>query len=380
MLRADPPGHYLMTPRLFILGGTGLAGRAIAEHLLGASNVDITIASRHLDQSQSAADGLNHRFPGRRASAAVAEVREYESLTRALPGHDMVVLASPATADSNTIIQACLDTQVDYIDIQLSADKLACLQSRAGDIEQAGRCFITEAGFHPGLPSALVRLAAAHLDEIERATLGGYINLGRGLPYTQGMDELVELFRSYDMRVYRDGHWVTPGFFETVSIDFAGDIGSRRAFPMFFEELHHLPEMLPSLRELGFYISESHWVTDFLITPTVMAGIRLFPGAHRVIGRWLWWGMTTFHRPPYRVELLVEGMGVRDGVPAVFRASIAHADGYQLTAIPVVATLLQVLDGTARRCGLWMMGHLVDPDRLMRDMGHLGASVVNDEP
>jgi saccharopine dehydrogenase (NAD+, L-lysine-forming) len=49
-----------------------------------------------------------------------------------------------------------------------------------------------------------------------------------------------------------------------------------------------------------------------------------------------------------------------------------------LTAIPVVAALLQVLDGTARRPGMWMMGHLMDPVRLMADMAAMGAAVSSE--
>jgi len=54
-------------------------------------------------------------------------------------------------------------------------------------------------------------------------------------------------------------------------------------------------------------------------------------------------------------------------------AAVAQPDGYELTAIPVVATLLQYLDGSARKPGLWMMGHLVKPIRLMMDMEKMGV-------
>lgn len=85
-------------------------------------------------------------------------------------------------------------------------------------------------------------------------------------------------------------------------------------------------------------------------------------------------GMGTFHKPPYRVELQVQAAGLKDGRPATVRSSVAHPDGYELTAIPVVATLLQHLDGVARKTGLWMMGHVVDPRRLIGDMEKMGVA------
>jgi saccharopine dehydrogenase (NAD+, L-lysine-forming) len=82
----------------------------------------------------------------------------------------------------------------------------------AGEIEQAGRSFITEAGFHPGLPSALVRYAATQLDTIENAITAGYLNMGKALPYTEAVDELIESFKDYQGQVYKNGQWTKSRF------------------------------------------------------------------------------------------------------------------------------------------------------------------------
>jgi saccharopine dehydrogenase (NAD+, L-lysine-forming) len=105
-------------------------------------------------------------------------------------------------------------------------------------------------------------------------------------------------------------------------IDFGGDIGRKLCYSMFLEELRPLPEMYPSLKEAGFYMSESHWMTDWVIMPLAWAWLKLSPGAVRPIGKFLWWGMGTFHRPPYRVELQVQATGLKDGRPAKFQASV----------------------------------------------------------
>lgn len=99
--------------------------------------------------------------------------------------------------------------------------------------------------------------------------------------------------------------------------------------------------------------------------------------AHSVhpLGKMLWWGMMNLPKPPYRVELQVQASGLKNGKQAQVRASVAHSDGYKLTAIPVVAFLLQYLDGSAKRPGLWMMGHLAEPVRLMKDMEKMGVLV-----
>ena len=358
--------------KILIMGGTGHTGRLIARQLLKHSEAAVTIATRHIDKAEAFANELNQEHAGLRADAMYANAADAVSLRTAFRDHTLVVIAAPTTSLAETVVCAALEAGVDYLDVQMSARKLAVLQTLAGEIEKAGRCFITEAGFHPGLPSALVRYAAANLDTIESAVTVGYLNMGKDLPYAESVDEVIEIFKDFQAQVYKDRQWTKPGSFGMRKIDFGSDIGWKRCYSMFFEELRPLPETYPSLKEVGFYISESHWVTDWVIMPIVWIGLKIMPHATRRMGKLLWWGMGTFHKPPYRVELQVQASGFKDGQMANFQASVAHPDGYALTAIPVVATLLQYLDNSARKPGLWMMGHFAEPIRLMRDMEKLG--------
>ncbi len=359
---------------ILVIGGTGYTGRLIAQHLLEHSEANITIATRHVDKAQAFADELNRQHPDHRVKAVYADASQRDSLRSAFTDQTMVVVAAPTTAYAENVIRASLEMGLDYLDVQLGNRKLALLQSLAYEIEQAGLCFITEAGFHPGLPSALVRYAATHLDSIESAITLGYLNMGKGLPYSEAVDEVVESFRQYKSQFFKNGQWAKTNSYEVRTCDFGGDIGRKRCYAMFFEELHSLPSMFPSLRETGFYISEVHWVLDWMVMPLTMGLLKIAPKAVRPIGRFLWWGMGTFHKPPYRVELQVQAAGLKDGRPATVCSSVAHPDGYELTAIPVVATLLQYLDGVARKPGLWMMGHVVDPRRLIGDMEKMGVA------
>ncbi len=365
--------------KILILGGSGYTGRSLARHLLEQSKAEIVLAGRMLEKVQTLADKLNADFKGRGVTAIRANAADADSLKAALRGADLVLVAAPLTsAPYETVIRSALAAGVDYLDVQIGGKKLALLQSLAEDIKKAGRCFITEAGFHPGLPSALVRYAAAQLDVIESAVTAGYLNMGGNkLPYTEAVDELMEAFKEYQAQVFKNGQWTKPGSFDMRKIDFGGDIGVKRCYSMFFEELRPLPEMYPSLKEAGFYISETHWLMDWVIGMLVMIGLKLFPRrGMRPLGKLFWWGMMNLPRPPYRVELQVQASGLKNGKQAQVRASIAHADGYELTAIPVVALLLQYLEGSAKRPGLWMMGHLAEPARLMKDMEKMGVSVL----
>lgn len=365
--------------RILILGGSGYTGRSLARHLLEQSDVEIVLAARNLDKAQVQADQLNAEYKTGRVTAVRTDASDAASLKSALRGVDLILVAAPLTsAPYETVIRNALEAGVDYLDVQIGEKKLALLQSLAEDIKKAGRCFITEAGFHPGLPAALVRYAAAQMDSIESAVTCGYLNMGGSkLPFTDSVDELMEVFKDYQAQVFKNGKWTKPGSFEIRKIDFGGDIGLKNCYSMYFPELQALPEMYPSLKDVGFYISEMHWLVDYVINMVVMAGLKLFPRRGiRPLGKLMWWAMFNLPKPPYRVELMLEAKGLKNGQQVHVRASVAHPDGYELTAIPVVAYLLQYLDGTAKRPGLWMMGHLAEPVRLMKEMEKMGAQVT----
>jgi saccharopine dehydrogenase (NAD+, L-lysine-forming) len=288
----------------------------------------------------------------------------------------MLVVAAPTTQHSDQVIHAAIDSHVDYLDIQLDAKKLAILKSLDEEVKKSGLCFITEAGFHPGLPSAMVRYAALNLDRIDSAVVACYLNMGRTMPYSEAVDELMEIFRHYQGQVYKNGRWTKESSYDIRKINFGGEIGNRTCFSMFFEEIRDLPRTYNSLKDVGVYISGSHWFVDWIISPIVMFGLKLFPHRGlRPLGKFMWWGMQTFPKAPYLVLLKVEAKGEKNGKLVKLEASVSHRDGYELTAIPVVAGLMQYLDGSARQPGVWMMGQFFEPVRLFTDMKRMGINV-----
>ena len=233
--------------KILIIGGAGFTGRIVAQRLLERSAAAVTIATRHPETTQAFVDRLNALHGGRRVDALYADAADVESLRKAFDGHALVVAAAPIAASIENVFRAAIDAGADCLDLQISAAKFALLRTLAPEIERRGRLFITEAGFHPGLPAALARHAAAQLDSIEDVVAAGFLNMGRDLPYSEAFGELVEAFKDYHGETFKNGAWTKPGSFATQVVDFGGDIGRRRCYAMFFEELRPLPDMFPSL-------------------------------------------------------------------------------------------------------------------------------------
>jgi saccharopine dehydrogenase-like NADP-dependent oxidoreductase len=356
---------------ILILGGYGYTGKLLAKHLLAQSQAKIILAGRNLDKAQRFTDELNDDC----VSALRVDAANVDSLRAALRNVDLVLVTAPTTQHARTVIRAALDAKVDYLDVQYSNKKLAILKELSSEIQQAGLCFVTEAGYHPGLPSAMVRYAATQLDSLECALTAGYLNMGKSLPYSEAVNELMEGFIDFQAQVYKNGAWTKPNNWDMRKFDFGEEIGKRTCYSMFFEEMRCLPEMYPTLKDTGFYISGSNWLTDLLITPIVMVGLKIAP-KHGLIplGKLMWWGMQQ-SPPPYVVALKVEAKGLKGGQRAQVQMRIEHPDGYELTAIPVVAFLLQYMDASARRPGVHMMGHLAEPIRLFKDMERMGVRI-----
>ena len=355
---------------ILLLGGYGYTGKFLAKHILAQTDAHIILAGRSLEKAAAFAHELNDpRVDVRRVDAS-----NPADLRSALQGVTLCLVAAPVTRSMPDVIRACIDARVDYLDLQYSTKKLSALYAAQTEIQEAGLCFVTEAGYHPGLPSALIRHAASKLDTVESALTGGYLNMSH-LPYTEAVDELMEAFIDYQAQVYRNGAWTRPAAWEMRTFTFGDGIGKRTCYSMFFEELRDIPKLLPSVRETGFYISGSNWLTDLIITPLVFIGLKLAPQhGIRPLGKLMWWGMGQ-SRPPYLVALKVVARGSRSGEPAEVHIQISHPDGYELTAIPVAAYLKQYLDGSARRAGVHMLGHLADPVRLFEDMQRMGARI-----
>jgi len=257
----------------------------------------------------------------------------------------------------------------------------------AEEIEGSGRCFITEAGFHPGLPAALIRYGAQYFDEIETATVGSVIKQDwKDLEIAPSTErEFVREMMDVQLLIYKDGKWKKGSMWSTkdfIEMNFfrgaeeEPEFGIQKCVPMFLEELRPLPEIYPSLKNMGFYIAGFNWFVDLIVFPFIMVVLKLFPRKGlNPMSKLMGWSLEVSSKPPFGIVLKLEAGGKKDGELKLRNITLYHEDGYWFTAIPVVACLMQYLDDSIQKSGLWTMGNLVDPNRLMKDMERMGIAI-----
>lgn len=349
---------------------------------------------------------------------------------------NMVVVASSTTSCAKQVAEAALRHHVNYyFDIQLSSkSKIHDLTALEGQIRAANACFVTDGGVHPGVPGALVRYAAAQAmatanNEVNNTNDAGSTTTTttttmaavhcanvylifrpnwkeyKFSPATQ--KEFIQEMCQMPPMLYRNGAWVETGWTCTPTFDFGLPFGKQMCMPMFLQEMKNIAEdnqqmMMMMMQEMGVYVSGFNWFTDYIVLSLVLLVFLIFP--KRVAG-WLdpllaglfQWSLITFSKPPYGGKIVMEAvMGSTKYQPQPqsqndddrktrLRLELTHLDVYEATAIPAVATILQMLDyniddklsssSSSPPPGLHYQAQLVEPRRFLKDMQRLGMEI-----
>lgn len=366
-----------MTPQIAILGGYGNTGRWLARLLLDHSDAQLLLAGRDAAKAAAAA----HALDPQRCAAMRLDAGDAQGLTAALRqladrGPALVIVAASVGAALEIAVDAALAAGVCGIDTLLStAAKHAMLAQRAVAWQSRGLTWLTDGGFHPGLPALLVRQASRSLSSATRARVGSVISIDwRPLEFSPSTRrELVEELLAMDTRALQDGQWQDQGWAEQ-SFDFAQPFGRRDGYAMYLHELQALPQQLPELRDLGFYVGGFNPLTDRLGLPLAWMLAKLAPQLlGNAAARLLLASLKAGSRPPFGTILRCEVEGLLEGHPARSLLVVGPSDGYQLTAAPVAASALQLLEGGEP--GIHCQALWADPKRLLGDLQHMGIAV-----
>jgi len=362
-----------VSKRLLLVGATGYAGNKLASYLLTDTDATVILAGRSrakLDELQS---GLRLKDQAHRLELLELDAEDLDSA--ALDDFDLLVNATAEGPHNAPLIQACLDHRADWIDMQMSNELLNPRPVLRESIESAGRCFVIQAGFHPGIITPLVRYAGQQMDVMDSAIVGSVIRDRIGLPYTTGFSELVASFRDYKSEMYKDGQWQKLKYPAYPKIRFEYGFGELLTYPVEMTELRRLVELMPDLKNAGFFVAGFNWFADYVITPLIMLSSRIAPRQTEApLGRLLSWSTKRFSRPPYGTVVQVDAEGQRDGQPVRFRLSLFHEDAYVLTAVPTVAMIKQMLSGKIQP-GIHLMGLCCDPAQLLEDIERTDVSI-----
>ncbi|MBI5060172.1 saccharopine dehydrogenase NADP-binding domain-containing protein [candidate division KSB1 bacterium] len=362
---------------ILLIGGYGGAGSALARMILRETDARVIIAGRNLDKANDFASRLNRDFPGERVHGVYVDAADIESASHVITKAELVLIASASAKHVDEIAEICLDAGVDYLDIHFGPNVYPALAPLARQIEAAGRLFITQAGFHPGLPAALIRYLAPRFDRLNSVSIGLLVHAR--IETLDSAREFVEELADYHAEICRAGQWRKSGYRDTAKFDFGPRFGVRTCYAMFLDELKPLPQML-GIRDLAMYVAGFDPVTDYLVFPLVaMFGKSRSDLVRDRLAKLFIWSSTKFFKPPETIQMIVEVKGLKNEQPLSVSMVAESDDGYLITAAPVVACLKQYLDGSLKpNSGLQMMGHIVEPNRFVNDLQSMNVRLTTE--
>jgi hypothetical protein len=361
-----------MSNKLLLLGGYGGVGRTLARVLLQETNAEIIIAGRHKEKADEVAAMLNREFPGDRAIACYADASNQVSLIKTFRDIRLVIVLTTTPDLIKPIGKAALAAGCDYLDILVSESTFDDLHELHPLIQQQNRIFITQAGFHPGLPAVFIRYGAQFFDKYEKAIIAMAMNTR--FERAEQAVEIIAMVSEFKADIYREGSWKRATYSDAVIIDMGKRFGRMQLFPIQMTEIRQMAGMF-DLTETGAYVSGFNWFVDYFFLPIILISQKIRKGwAIGLLTRLFTWGVNTFSSSDQGVVFLNEAEGTQDGKKKKVRIIAEHDDANLFTAVPVVACLKQYLNGLLPS-GLWMMGHVVDEKTLFSDIEKMGIVI-----
>ncbi|MEJ2613683.1 MAG: saccharopine dehydrogenase NADP-binding domain-containing protein [Ignavibacteriaceae bacterium] len=356
---------------ILILGGYGFAGSETAKILLKHTDCNITLAGRNLDKACKKAKELNQSFSCNRIKGLMLDAGNINDMAEKMKAFDLVIVCIPLAALGDNVAKAAIKAEINYIDLNLNDKKQKTLKDSAGLIKKKGLTFISEAGLVPGTPAFMLRLLHKELPSLNEVAFSGYFN---EKVVTIGSCEDIIKEASTKPLILQEGKWIETSSMKGNKIDFGGEVGLKKCYPLRMMEIEDLALRL-SLNKCSVYSAGIGGMADLIMVIWSIFKLYKKESRAKIGAKLLYRAANKNRKPPYITIVQAKGNGKVNSENREIILSLSHPNGWIGTAIPVAACVLQLLDGTINKPGLFRMGELVEVERFKNDISNLGIEM-----
>ena len=381
--------------KVLIIGAGGV-GRVVTHKCAQLPEVfgEICLASRTQSKCDQIASELQR--PIQTASVDADNVAETVSLIRSFQPRLVINVALPY--QDLTIMDACLEAGVDYLDtanyepLDTARFEYKWQWAYQDRFQSAGRMALLGSGFDPGVTNVYCAHAQKHLfDEIEQVDILDCNAGDHGYPFATNFNPEINIREvTANGRFWEEGEWKeTEPLSVNRDFDFP-EVGVRRAYLMYHEELESLCQNIKGLKRIRFWMTFGE---SYLTHLRVLENVRMtsiepiqFEGKEIVPLQFL----KALLPDPASLGPRTKGKtcigclvdGVKDGKKRrVFIYNVCdHQECYQevksqaisyTTGVPAMIGAKQMLTGKWLQPGVFNMEQL-DPDPFMADLNQYG--------
>ena len=233
--------------KVIVLGAGGAMASVVIRDLLEfAEDIRIT-----------AADTRPHEFQDSRVASVIADVRDINSTTKVVFGHD--ALLNCVTYYYNVqVMQAALAARVPYCDLgglYHGSEKQFTLHE---DFRKAGVCAVLGMGSTPGITNVMAGVLALKMNEVHElhVRVGCHDASASGpLPVPYALDTILDEFALEPMVFTGGKPTAVPPMSGTETIVFPDPVGQVEAIYTLHSEVAMFPRSFPTLREASFKVA-----------------------------------------------------------------------------------------------------------------------------
>lgn len=246
--------------KVLILGAGGV-GRVVAHKCAQMKETfpEICLASRTLSKCEQIAASLPRSITTAQVDAD--DSAQVAALIRKFGAELVIHVALPY--QDLTIMDACLETKVDYLDtanyepLDVARMEYSWQWAYRERFEKAGVMALLGCGFDPGVTSVFAAYALKHhFDVIHEIDIVDCNAGDHGLPFATNFNPEINIREvTAPARHFENGQWVeSPALKTKRSFDFPG-VGPRNAFLMYHEELESLAKNIPGVKRMRFWMT-----------------------------------------------------------------------------------------------------------------------------
>jgi saccharopine dehydrogenase (NAD+, L-lysine-forming) len=387
--------------KVLIIGAGGV-GRVVAHKCAQAADVfsEITLASRTVAKC----DAIAAEIPGGRIRTSWVDADDVPQLVALIRAETPSLVLNVALPYQDlTIMDACLETGVDYLDTanyeprDTAKFEYKWQWAYHGRFREKGLMALLGSGFDPGVTNVYTALAAKHyLDEVQELDIIDANAGSHGQPFATNFNPEINIREvTAPCRHWENGGWVeTPALTTKRTYDFPEGIGPMAIYRMYHEEMESLVRHFPTIRKAQFWMTFSDNYLKHLevlqnvgmtrIDPVLYEGREIIPLQF----------LKAVLPDPGSLGPLTKGKtcigvvarGVKDGAKReVYIYNICdHEDAYRetnsqaisyTTGVPAAVGAIMMVTGQWRGEGVYNMEQF-DPDPFLKKLASMGLPNV----